>query len=327
MLEIKNLNISLQTEKGFNIPLIRNLSYTVKAGQTLAVVGESGCGKTIQALAIMGLLPQNITVKKGEILFENKNILRLNAKERRKLNGKDIALVFQDAMTALNPVMTIREHLLEIYAARTDLYLDEAEEEINKLLEQVELPQRVLSSYAHQLSGGQRQRIMLALALALKPKLLIADEPTTALDEDTQKQILELIKKLQKTYKMAVIFITHDLILAKEIADKIFVLYAGTKVEEAAAKNLFEMPLHPYTYGLIKSIITKDTPPGIPLFEIYGMPGGDRFHGCPFRNRCKRASKVCYKFVPPLEELRPKHFCACFWAKSVDSQRRHYENP
>ena len=164
---------------------------------------------------------------------------------------------------------------------------------------------------------------MLALALALKPRILIADEPTTALDEDTQEQILKLIKKLQKTYKMAVIFITHDLMLAKEIADKIFVLYSGTKVEEATSNELFSSPLHPYTYGLFKSIITKDTPKGIPLFEIApSIRKISRLYGCPFKDRCKKSSRVCYKFVPSLEELRPRHYCACFWAKSVDSQRR-----
>ena len=323
MLEIKNLTISIHNKNGKIFPLVKNLSYKLERGNTLAIVGESGCGKTIQALSIMGLLPPNITVTKGQILFEGKNILDLPKKERRNLNGKEIALVFQDALTALNPVITIREHLLEIFAARTKLYLDEAEEEINKLLKQVELPESILTSYPHQISGGQRQRVMLALALALKPKLLIADEPTTALDENTQEQILKLIKKLQKTYKMAVIFITHDLILAKNIADRIFVLYSGNKVEEAKAKELFANPLHPYTYGLFKSIITKETPRDIPLFEIYGSPrGSSRFYGCPFKNRCKKASRVCFKFTPPLEELQPQHFCACFWAKSVDSQRR-----
>lgn len=323
MLEVKNLTISIKNKKGKVYPLVKNLSYKLKEGETLAIVGESGCGKTIQALSLMGLLPPNISVTQGQILFEGKNILQLSKKERRNLNGKEMALVFQDALTALNPVVTIREHLLEVFAARTDLYLDEAEEEIKKLLEQVELPQSILSSYPHQISGGQRQRVMLALALALKPKLLIADEPTTALDVNTQEQILKLIQKLQKTYKMAVIFITHDLILAKEIADKILVLYSGNKIEEAQANELFSNPLHPYTYGLFKSIITKDTPKGIPLFEIYGSPrGSSRFYGCPFKNRCKKTSRVCFKFVPPLEELRPHHYCACFWAKSVDSQRR-----
>lgn len=326
MLEIKNLTISVHNKNGRVYPLVRNLSYKLEAGQTLAIVGESGCGKTIQAMSVMGLLPSKISVTQGQILFQGKNILELSTKERRLLNGKEIALVFQDALTALNPVVTIREHLLEIFAARTKLYLDEAEEEIKTLLKQVELPESILTSYPHQISGGQRQRVMLAMALALKPKLLIADEPTTALDEDTQEQIINLMKKLQKTYKMAVIFITHDLILAKEIANRILVLYSGIKVEEANSKELSSTPLHPYTYGLFKSIITKDTPKGFPLFEIYGSARrAGRLYGCPFKDRCKRTSRVCYKFLPPLEELRPKHFCACFWAKSVDSQRRHNE--
>ena len=325
MLEVKNLTISIHNKNGKIYPLVKNLSYKLGEGQTLAIVGESGCGKTMQAMSIMGLLPPNISVTQGQILFQGTDILQLSKKERRDLNGKEIALVFQDALTALNPVITIREHLLEVFAARTKLHLTEAEEEINKILQQVELPQSILTSYPHQISGGQRQRVMLALALALKPKLLIADEPTTALDENTQNQILALIKRLQKTYKMAVIFITHDLILAKEIADRIFVLYYGTKVEEATAKELFENPLHPYTYGLLKSIITKDTPKDVPLFEIYDSPRGSaRYYGCPFKNRCKKASRVCFKFLPPLEELRPQHACACFWAKSKDSQRRKY---
>lgn len=323
MLEVKNLTVSIKNKNGKVYPLVKNLSYKLNEGETLAIVGESGCGKTMQAMAIMGLLPPNISVTKGEILFQGKNILQLSPKERREINGKEIALVFQDALTALNPVITIRQHLLEVFKVRTNLPLNEAEEKIKELLKQVELPQSILNSYAHQISGGQRQRVMLALALALNPKLLIADEPTTALDENTQKQILDLIKKLQRNYKMAVIFITHDLILAKEIADRIFVLYSGTKVEEATSKDLFSNPLHPYTYGLFKSIITKDTPKGIPLFEIYGsLRGASRFYGCPFKNRCKKASRVCFKFIPSLEELLPQHYCACFWAKSVDSQRR-----
>lgn len=322
MLEVKNLTVSIRNKNGKVYPIVRNLSYKLQEGQTLAIVGESGCGKTMQAMAIMGLLPPNISITQGQILFQGKNILNLSPKERRHINGKEIALVFQDALTALNPVITIHKHLLEVFKARTNLTINEIGSKIKELLKQVELPQSILSSYPHQISGGQRQRVMLALALALNPKLLIADEPTTALDEKTQKQILNLIKQLQKTYKMAVIFITHDLMLAKEIADKIFVLYYGTKVEEATSKDLFLNPLHPYTYGLFKSIITKDTPKGIPLFEIYGfIKKGGRFYGCPFKDRCKKSSRVCYKFLPPLVQLRPQHYCACFWAKSIQLPR------
>jgi len=326
MLEVKNLTVSLLTQDGRKYYLVKNLSYEIKRGKTLAIVGESGCGKTMQSLAIMGVLPPNITITQGEILFEGENILKLSPKERRKLNGEEIALVFQDALTSLNPVMSIREHFLEVYADKTKLYLDEAEEEISKLLTQVELPERVLSSYPHQLSGGQRQRVMIALALALNPKLLIADEPTTALDTNTQTQIINLIKKLQRQRGMAVIFITHDLNLAKEIADRILVLYAGTKVEEAKAKDLFLQPLHPYTYGLLKAMITKNTDKNNLLYEIKGVPlsKNDKVQGCPFQNRCPKSSNVCWKFMPALEELARKHYCACFWAKSINSQRRDY---
>ena len=326
MLEVKNLTVSLQGKNGQNYHLVKNLSYEVKRGQTLAIVGESGCGKTMQSLAIMGVLPPNIKITKGEILFEGENILKLSPKERRKINGEKIALVFQDALTSLNPVMSIREHFLEVYADKTKLYLDEAEEEISKLLKQVELPERVLTSYPHQLSGGQRQRVMIALALALNPKLLIADEPTTALDTNTQTQIINLIKKLQKQRGMAVIFITHDLNLAKEIADRILVLYAGSKLEEAKAKDLFLQPLHPYTYGLLKAMITDDTDKNKLLYEIRGVPlsKNAKVQGCPFHNRCQKSSNVCLKFMPALEELSHKHYCACFWAKSTISQRRNY---
>ncbi|MBO4707460.1 MAG: ABC transporter ATP-binding protein [Elusimicrobiaceae bacterium] len=323
MLEVKNLTVSIRNKNGKVYPIVRNLSYKLQEGQTLAIVGESGCGKTMQAMAIMGLLPTNISVTQGQILLQGKDILKLPTKERHEINGKEIALVFQDALTALNPVITIRQHLFEIFKAKTNLTLNETENKIKELLQQVDLPQNILSSYPHQISGGQRQRVMLALALALNPKLLIADEPTTALDERTQEQILKLIKKLQKTYKMAVIFITHDLLLAKEIADRIFVLYYGTKIEESSSKELFSNPLHPYTYGLFKSIITKDTPKGVPLFEIYGsVKKGGRFYGCPFKDRCKKSSRVCYKFLPPLEQLRPQHYCACFWAKSTQLPRK-----
>lgn len=314
MLEVKNLTVALKKD-GNTYPIVKNLSYTLGEGQTLAIVGESGCGKTMQALAVMGLLPPNIEITSGQILFEKQNILTLNKKERRKLNGETIALIFQDALTSLNPVLTIREHFIEVYKSRTNLTVNEAEEKIKELLEQTELPPRVLTSYPHQLSGGQRQRVMIALALTLNPKLLIADEPTTALDEDTQKQIIALIKSIQNKRKMAVIFITHDLQLAKEIADKIFVLYAGTKIEEASTKELFNNPLHPYTYGLLKAVVNAETPKGKPLYEIAGTPPRNaQFNCCAFNNRCTQKTDNCAKNLPPLQELTPKHFCACFCA-------------
>lgn len=323
MFEVKNLTISWQSKKGNLFPIVKDLSYELKAGKTLAIVGESGCGKTMQALAIMGLLPPNISVTSGEILFKGENILKLSPKEHRKINGEKIALIFQDALTSLNPVMSIREHFLEVFADKTQLYLDEAEEEISKLLKQVELPERVLTSYPHQLSGGQRQRVMIALALALNPKLLIADEPTTALDPSTQRQIVALIKKLQRQRSMAVIFITHNLNLARTIADRILVLYSGKKVEEAKAEDLFSMPLHPYTFGLLKAMISDNTNREKFLYEIKGMPLPNtmKIYGCPFKNRCRKFSNICSKFMPPLEELAKKHYCACFWAKSWYSQR------
>lgn len=315
MLQVKNLTVALE-KGGINCPLVKNLSYTLGEGQTLAIVGESGCGKTMQALAVMGLLPSNINVSGGEIIFENKNILNLPPKERRKLNGESIALIFQDALTSLNPVLTIKEHFLEVYKSRTNLTAKEAEEKIKELLAQTELPPRVLTSYPHQLSGGQRQRVMIALALTLNPKLLIADEPTTALDEKTQEQIINLIKTIQQKRKMAVIFITHDLKLAKTVADKIFVLYAGTKIEEASTQELFNNPLHPYTYGLLKAVVSKDTPKGKPLYEIAGTPPrNNNFSGCPFHNRCGKKTDICTNSTPLLSELSPKHFCACFLAK------------
>lgn len=315
MLQVKNLTVALE-KNGINCPLVKNLSYTLGEGQTLAIVGESGCGKTMQALAVMGLLPSNINVSGGEIIFENKNILNLSPKERRKLNGESIALIFQDALTSLNPVLTIKEHFLEVYKSRTNLTAKEAEEKIKELLAQTELPPRVLTSYPHQLSGGQRQRVMIALALILNPKLLIADEPTTALDEKTQEQIINLIKTIQQKRKMAVIFITHDLKLAKTVADKIFVLYSGTKIEEASTQELFNNPLHPYTYGLLKAVVNKDTPKGKPLYEIAGTPPRDNnFNGCAFHNRCNKKMDICTNSTPLLSELSPKHFCACFLAK------------
>ena len=323
MFEVKNLTVSLQSKNGKTYHLVNDLSYELKAGKTLAIVGESGCGKTMQSLAIMGVLPPNIKVTKGEILFKGENILKLSPQERRKINGEKIALIFQDALTALNPVMSIREHFLEVFADKTQLYLDEAEEEISELLKQVELPERVLTSYPHQLSGGQRQRVLIALALALNPRLLIADEPTTALDTNTQNQILRLIKKLQRQRSMAVIFITHDLSLAQDIADKILVLYSGRKVEEAKAKDLFQDPLHPYTFGLLRAMITEATDRTRFLYEIKGMPlsKNQKVVGCSFRNRCIKFSHLCSKFIPPLEELFPKHYCACFWAKNWYKRR------
>jgi len=250
---VKNLKVSFATSKK-ELIAVRGISYQLNQGEILALVGESGCGKTVSALSILRLIQEpRGKIVSGEILFAGKDLLKLKKKELQDLRGKDIAMIFQDPMTSLNPVLTIGEQIIETLLRHTSLSRKKAREKSFRLLEQVEIPspKQKLDQYPHQLSGGMRQRVMIAIALCCNPEILIADEPTTALDVSIQKEIIELIKALSREQNLSVIFITHDFRIVREIADEVIVMYGGKIVEKREKKNILTNPLHPYSFGLL----------------------------------------------------------------------------
>ena len=301
ILNIKNLKIYFASSKG-PIKSLNGVDLTLKEGQTLGLVGESGCGKSLTSLAIMGLLDKkSLDSLEGEIIFSGENLLEKSEKQIEKIRGKDISMIFQEPMTSLNPVLKIGYQVSEIYRAHSNISRKEAKEKSIEMLEKVELnnAKLIYDSYPHELSGGMRQRIMIAMALSSSPKLLIADEPTTALDVTIQKEVLELMKKLKEDMNTSIIFITHDLGVVSDIADYVNVMYAGKVVERAKAEDIFTHPLHPYTRGLIKAIPSahkkKDE-----LYTIRGSvpnPIGlpDR---CNFCERCDERMKICEEKAP-----------------------------
>ncbi|MGB2579837.1 oligopeptide/dipeptide ABC transporter ATP-binding protein [Elusimicrobium simillimum] len=303
-LEIKNLSVSFNSF-GKKTKVLSALNYTLYAGQTLSVVGESGSGKTVHALSILGLLGDTAKVE-GEIIFEGKNLLKLSSKQMRDIRGRRIAMIFQDPMTSLNPVLTIGNQIAETLLAHNQADKKTVESKVIDLLEQVEIKDggAKYNSYPHEFSGGQRQRIMIAMALACAPDILIADEPTTALDVTIQKQIITLLKNLQTQRNMALIFITHNLALVSELGGNVLVLYAGQSAEESTANELFSKPLHPYSLGLIESAVPAKTGQNR-LHAIEGAPpvAGEVFTGCPFEPRCKKRMPKCAASNPPVFTL------------------------
>lgn len=304
ILRIENLSISFQTENG-TVPVLHNLSYNLPKGKVLAVVGESGSGKTVQALSILNLLAPNARVSSGKITYSGKNLLACKENSLRKVRGSKIAMIFQDPGSSLNPVLTIGEQLTETLRAHRKISKMAARKKAAELLGQVGIAdaEKRLNEYPFQFSGGMCQRVMIAMALALSPDILIADEPTTALDVTIQAQILKLIKDLQRKNEMSVIFITHNLAVAAQIADEVLVLYAGQCMEHAPAKDLFEHPFHPYTQGLLDSLAsTRKKVERLPA--IAGTPPrpGEILRGCPFAPRCIKATNKCFETCPPLFE-------------------------
>jgi dipeptide transport system ATP-binding protein len=300
LLEIENLTVEFKTAKGA-FRAVDGVSMAVDAGEVLAVVGESGSGKSVAMLAVMGLLPWTATVTADRINFDGQDLLKITPENRRKITGKDMAMIFQEPMTSLNPCFTVGFQLME--AMKTHLKLDKAERRkcTIQLLEEVGIPaaETRLSSFPHQLSGGMSQRVMIAMALACNPKLLIADEPTTALDVTIQAQILELLCDLQKNKGMGLVLITHSMGVVAETADRVSVQYAGQKVEEQAVKGLFSAPRHPYTSALLAALPERAT--GRRLPSIQGVVPGqfDRPVGCLFAPRCSFATDLC-RSTPPL---------------------------
>jgi len=315
LLEVKHLQTSFIIDGELH-HAISDINFEVKPKEVVCVVGESGCGKSVMSLSIMQLLPNLISkISDGEIIFQNQNLVDLTNKQMNKIRGKDISMIFQEPMTALNPVFTVGSQVQEILLNHTDMSKKEAKERSIELLRQVGIsrPESIIDEYPHQLSGGMRQRVMIAIAIALHPKLLIADEPTTALDVTVQAQILELLRDIQETGDMAIMLITHDLGVVAEMADKVVVMYAGQVVETSDVVDLFENPKHPYTSALLKSIPrmeedveTLNSIGGI-VPSIQNMPEV----GCRFADRCPMAFGDCKKVTPQLAEVSEGHTARC----------------
>ncbi|WP_454621037.1 ABC transporter ATP-binding protein [Bradyrhizobium cenepequi] len=319
ILEIDQLKVSLFTRRGV-LPAVDGLSLTVAAGETVAIVGESGCGKSLTALAVMQLLPYPpAKIVGGSVHFMGRELTSLSDREMRRVRGKDISMIFQDPMTSLNPVTTVGDQLIEAIQWHSDVSRAEAHARAVELLRQVRIPdaERRLNDFPHQMSGGMSQRVMIAMAIACGPKLLIADEPTTALDVTIQAQILALLKELQASSGMGLIIITHDLGVVAETADRVVVMYAGRKAEEAPVEALFERPLHRYTRGLLGATPSATRRRGTRLAEIGGSvpPLSELPIGCAFQNRCPDAFDRCRAQRPDLMPLLPGRTAACFAAE------------
>jgi len=314
ILDIRELTVEYRTENGIFYP-VHNISLSIKPGETLALVGESGCGKSTAALAIMNLLPPCGKITHGSIVFNNINLCLLSEKDISRYRGRHIGMIFQEPMTALNPVFTIQNQLQEVFHTHTQMNAEAVYTQCVAILTAAGIadPKRILSQYPHELSGGMRQRIVIAMAAALKPELLIADEPTTALDVTIQAQIMRLFKKMRKEHRSAMLLITHDLALVAEEADTIAVIYGGKIVEMAPTAELFNNPLHPYTRALLKSIPGINSDRQKPLFVIEGSVSetspSDKC--CVFFQRCPYAVDQCALREPGLEDKTSGHAAAC----------------
>ena len=315
LLQINNLTTEFDTDEG-RVRAVDDVSFSTETGRTLGIVGESGCGKSVTALSIMRLLPQPMgQIVAGSVLFQGSELTQLSIEEMEKVRGARIGMVFQEPMTALNPVHTIGRQLTEVLLLHKSLTAQGATRAGIDILDRVGIPSPDIrmGEYPHQLSGGMRQRVVIAMALACEPELLIADEPTTALDVTIQAQILELIGELQKDIGMSVVMITHDLGVIAETCDDVVVMYAGKVVEQANVFEIFERPSHPYTQGLMASIPTLETPPKSRLSVIEGIVPGllDLPKGCRFQNRCPFSEAKCSAESPKIEQISDSHRVRC----------------
>ena len=316
LLQVTDLSVAFETEDG-PVTVVDRVTFHLEAGETLGVVGESGCGKSVTALSLMGLLPRPAgRIAGGSILFKDEALHEAGGERLRDIRGNRIAMIFQEPMTALNPVQRIGRQLAETFMLHgSGMRPEEMRNGALELLERVGIPapERRLDEYPHELSGGMRQRVMIAMALASRPDILIADEPTTALDVTIQAQILELLRELQRDTGMAIIFITHDLGVIAELCSRVLVMYAGRIAEQSPASPLFANPLHPYTRGLLASIPRLEDEPKTELNTIPGtVPGvGELPSGCRFANRCAYAEAPCEDAAPILEQAAPEHAVAC----------------
>ncbi|KAA3654372.1 MAG: ATP-binding cassette domain-containing protein [Chloroflexi bacterium] len=328
LLKVKNLVTRFYTEDGI-VHAVNRVSFAVKKGESLAIVGESGCGKSVTALSIMGLVPSPPgKVEEGEVLFEDRDLLQLSEREMRHVRGREIAMIFQDPMTSLNPVLPVGRQITEGLKLHLKMNQVEAKERAVELLTLVGIPDAAdrISDYPQQFSGGQRQRVMIAMALACNPSLLIADEPTTALDVTIQAQIINLVKQLKSKFQMSVIWITHDLGVVAGLVDKVAVMYAGHIVEIAAVTDLYQKSSHPYTIGLLDSLPKVDAREKRRLIPIEGTPPDllEDAKSCPFAPRCRYAVDKCRTDVPRLQLIDPAHAVACWrWSDVQADQQRN----
>ena len=320
LLDVEDLHVEFRTREGI-AKAVNGVSFTLEEGRTLAILGESGSGKSVTAQAIMGILdtpPGYVT--QGEVRFRGEDLLALNEAERRKFRGRNIAMIFQDALSSLNPVFSVGWQISEMFRVHENLGKKEAKERAIDLMERVRIPaaRQRFNDYPHQFSGGMRQRIMIAMAIALDPDIVIADEPTTALDVTVQAQVMDLLSDLQRERNMGLILITHDLGVVADVADDISVMYAGRIMEQAPVLDIYARPAHPYTKGLLESIPRVDLK-GQELAAIKGLPPNLMRipHGCEFGPRCPYRQQVCIDERPPLLDVAPGRRSACHFAKEV----------
>jgi len=325
LLQVEDLHVRFKTGRG-TVYAVNGISFEVGRGETLGIVGESGCGKSVSSLALLGILARNGRVSQGRALFEGRDLLQLGDAELRHIRGKDVAMIFQDPMTSLNPVLTVGRQIREALETHFDMNRRDADRRAAELLDQVGIPgpDLRLKDYPHQFSGGMRQRAMIAMALACRPKLLIADEPTTALDVTIQAQILDLLRKLVVEHDTALIMITHDLGVVAGMCERVNVMYAGLFVETGSADQLFARPRHPYTLGLLQSVPRLDSARRQRLQPIEGAPPNLLRPPsiCPFAPRCRFEVEESREEVPPLREVEPGHHVACFNPVPVEEWER-----
>jgi oligopeptide transport system ATP-binding protein len=315
LLQVEGLRVEFWTARG-TIYAVNGVSFAISKGQTLGIVGESGCGKSVTSLALLGILPRAGRAVGGRALFEGRDLLQLPDRELRAIRGREIAMIFQDPMTSLNPVLTISRQIVEPLEQHFGLERKQAERRVVELLEQVGIPgaKARAKDYPHQFSGGMRQRAMIAMALACEPKLLIADEPTTALDVTIQAQILDVLRALVRELGTALILITHDLGVVAGTCERVNVMYGGMFMETGSAEQIFGRPRHPYTLGLLQSVPRLDAVRSARLQPIEGVPRDmlSPPQACPFQPRCRYEVEDSRLHVPPLRELEPGHYVACF---------------
>jgi oligopeptide transport system ATP-binding protein len=325
LLSVENLRVRFWTQRG-TVHAVNGISFDIAAGETLGIVGESGCGKSVTSLALLGILPRAGRIASGTALFGDRDLLKLSDAELRRIRGREIAMIFQDPMTSLNPVLTVGRQIREPLETHFGMARKPAEARTAELLDQVGIPaaRSRVNDYPHQFSGGMRQRVMIAMALACEPKLLIADEPTTALDVTSQAPSLNLLRELVAERDTALVLITHDLGVVAGMCERVHVMYAGMFMETGSAEQVFDTPRHPYTLGLLQSVPRLDAPRGRKLHPIEGAPR-DMLNApayCPFAPRCSYEVTQSRLEVPPLVEMEPGHHVACFNPVPADAWAR-----
>lgn len=329
LLEVKDLHVSFKTYAG-EVKAVRGISFEVEKGECIGVVGESGCGKSVTAQSIMQLLKTPPALyKKGSINFEGEDLLKKKEKEMQAIRGNSISMIFQDPMTTLNPTQKIGKQIAEVLREHKQMNKKEAFVEAEKILKLVAMPEphKRMNQYPHEFSGGMRQRVMIAIALACNPKLIIADEPTTALDVTVQAQILELLQEVQKKVGMSILLITHDLGVVAKMCDRVVVMYAGQIVEQGSVEEIFNCPSHPYTKGLLQAVPRMDMDRTKALKTIVGTPP-DLFEppaGCSFFARCDEAMRICEKYMPPMQEVEGS-LCSACWLNHPMCRQKNKED-